>query len=186
MLDAVPNPSADPSDAKSSRLPADDAQEGYGPTRRKVTGKPGGFTLHRPARMSQDDFTEMMQEVVPRLIKVLDPLSPPENVTESNVSPGSSTDRPSQGTKRDAESRSPSNDPPQKTTRTESPHATPEKDDEDLLVTPQSDATFAKDQVAILSVEHLPCSPYVTESLNQDETRETAQLWNEGESEKCS
>ena len=56
-------------------LPADSSTsvgtdgEGYGPIRRKVLGKQGPLSLFRPGSMAQDDFADMMQEVVPQLIE---------------------------------------------------------------------------------------------------------------------
>ena len=41
----------------------------YGPIRRRVTGKDGPLSLWRPAAMRQDDFVEIMKELVPPLIE---------------------------------------------------------------------------------------------------------------------
>ena len=40
----------------------------YGPIRRRVSGKDGPFALWRPPQTSQDDFVEIMKEVVPQLL----------------------------------------------------------------------------------------------------------------------
>ena len=48
----------------------------YGPIRRRVNGKNGPTAYYRPAAMRPEDFTEMMQEIVPELMQqVLEPLS---------------------------------------------------------------------------------------------------------------
>ena len=41
----------------------------YGPIRRRVTGKDGPMTLWRPAALNQDDFVDVMREVVPQLVE---------------------------------------------------------------------------------------------------------------------
>ena len=41
----------------------------YGPVRRRTSTKSGPMALFRPAAMREDDFTEMMKEVIPRLIE---------------------------------------------------------------------------------------------------------------------
>lgn len=43
--------------------------ESYGPIRRRITGKDGPFSPYRPAVMKQDDFVEVMKEIVPELIE---------------------------------------------------------------------------------------------------------------------
>ena len=48
----------------------------YGPVRSRVTGKKSSPALLRPRAMLQDDFTEMMHDIVPRLVtQALDPAS---------------------------------------------------------------------------------------------------------------
>ena len=41
----------------------------YGPIRRRIPGKDGPLTLTRPAAMQQEDFVDIMREVVPELIE---------------------------------------------------------------------------------------------------------------------
>ena len=41
----------------------------YGPIRRRVTGKSGDATMYRPPAMRQEDFAEIMREVVPHLLQ---------------------------------------------------------------------------------------------------------------------
>eukprot|EP00435_Cladocopium_sp_Y103_P043648 s1565_g12.t1 len=64
----------------------------YGPIRRRVTGKNAEVALYRPPAMQEDDFAEMMRELVPRLI---------ENATQSQPPSSGSPSSASQGTKRD-------------------------------------------------------------------------------------
>ena len=40
----------------------------YGPVRRRISGKDGPFALWRPPQTRQDDFVEIMKEVVPQLL----------------------------------------------------------------------------------------------------------------------
>ena len=40
----------------------------YGPVRRRVSGKDGPQSIWRPAALRQDDFVDLMKEVVPKLI----------------------------------------------------------------------------------------------------------------------
>ena len=54
-------------DSTSAKPEAD--QSSYGPVRRRIPEKSGPFALHRPARMAQEDFTDLMREVVPKLIE---------------------------------------------------------------------------------------------------------------------
>ena len=41
----------------------------YGPIRRRVTQKDGPMSFWRPAAMRQDDFVEIMKEIVPPLVE---------------------------------------------------------------------------------------------------------------------
>eukprot|EP00435_Cladocopium_sp_Y103_P017727 s923_g4.t1 len=45
------------------------APSSYGPIRRRITGKDGPLSLFRPPAMKQDDFVDVMKEVVPQLIE---------------------------------------------------------------------------------------------------------------------
>ena len=57
----------DPHPSRHARV--DHSGSGYGPVRR-VTGKsPPDMILHRPSAMREDDFVELMQEVVPRILQ---------------------------------------------------------------------------------------------------------------------
>ena len=46
-----------------------EAASTYGPVRRRVSGKDGPMSLWRPAALRQDDFVEVMREVVPQLVQ---------------------------------------------------------------------------------------------------------------------
>ena len=130
----------------------------YGPLRHKVLGKQGPMTLYRPSGMSQDDFSEMMQEVAPQLLQQV--LQQDESSKESSDSRGSGIKRECSEVEAD-HSRA-------KSQRTESPDRSPP--DAALRVAPEGDITFAKDEVAVLSVAHEAGHP--TERLSQDETSE--------------
>ena len=47
---------------------SESASSQYGPIRRRVRGKAGEATMFRPAAMRQEDFVEVMREVIPHLI----------------------------------------------------------------------------------------------------------------------
>eukprot|EP00435_Cladocopium_sp_Y103_P003701 s6229_g1.t1 len=47
----------------------DNSSSSYGPIRRRVTGKDGPMSYWRPAAMKQDDFVEIMKEIVPPLVE---------------------------------------------------------------------------------------------------------------------
>ena len=49
-------------------MPAESASSQYGPIRRRVRGKAGEATMFRPPAMRQEDFVEVMREVIPHLI----------------------------------------------------------------------------------------------------------------------
>lgn len=69
-----PRPNADESIDSSSQphvepsAPETQPSSSYGPVRRRVTGRDGPLALYRPPAMKQDDFVEVMKEVVPELI----------------------------------------------------------------------------------------------------------------------
>ena len=44
----------------------------YGPVRRRMSGKSGPAGLYRPAELREEDFAEMMREIVPRLVEQAD------------------------------------------------------------------------------------------------------------------
>ena len=57
----------DVSPAIADDAPASGSQ--YGPIRRRVTGKSGDAAMYRPPAMRQEDFAEIMREVVPHLLQ---------------------------------------------------------------------------------------------------------------------
>ena len=74
-LNAVPvEPNAEAAAGESLNAPVNDHDPSsvesstYGPVRRRLRGKTGPSGLYRPAPMMAEDFTEMMQEIVPRLV----------------------------------------------------------------------------------------------------------------------
>ena len=67
-----PLTSSSPVVSESAPVPENqDSPDGstYGPIRRRVSGKNGPDSLWRPAALQQDDFVEIMREVVPELIQ---------------------------------------------------------------------------------------------------------------------
>lgn len=60
----------DPSPDQPSEEPIDksSATSSYGPVRRRIPGKHGPMSLYRPAPMQQEEFVEIMREVVPHMI----------------------------------------------------------------------------------------------------------------------
>eukprot|EP00435_Cladocopium_sp_Y103_P056621 s837_g19.t1 len=70
-LGDVPDPADSTASAPSSRSAAPSSTNSgqYGPIRRRVTGKDGPMAFYRPPAMKQDDFVEVMKEVVPQLIE---------------------------------------------------------------------------------------------------------------------
>ena len=129
----------------------------YGPVRRRLHTKAGPMSLFRPGRMATDDFQDMMKEVIPRLI---------ENVIEGEGSSSSSNPSSSQrGTKRESEDVP---DQPSKNVRMNSPV----RDDSN------EGATFAADEVTILSVENVAICQ--TEELLASEIQELHELWKSG------
>ena len=86
----------------------------YGPVRRKVRGKSGPAALYRPSSMAQDDFADMMQEVVPQLMEQV--------LSQEGSSASSSSAIPAgHGQKRDASVVHDHTDEHAKARRTESP-----------------------------------------------------------------
>eukprot|EP00435_Cladocopium_sp_Y103_P054627 s220_g17.t2 len=59
----------------------------YGPIRRRVTGKDGPLSLWRPAALRQDDFVDIMRDLVPQLIEQLPPSSALES-TDAHMTEG--------------------------------------------------------------------------------------------------
>ena len=55
-------------ESESHAAPGDGTNT-YGPLRRKVLGKSGPQALYRPAKLKEDDFAEIMREIVPDLIE---------------------------------------------------------------------------------------------------------------------
>ena len=145
--------------------------EGYGPIRRKVLGKQGPMSLYRPGSMAQDDFAELMQEVVPQL---LEQVLNQEDQAMPGAESASSADR-SAGVKRDASPAAPPLEPSAKSQRTVSP------DRSDVLpadvVGREEGHTFSQDEVTILSVEHVPNIP--TEQLTSEERQELHDMLNQ-------
>ena len=67
--DPEPEESQSMSDAPpGDSMPAESASSQYGPIRRRVRGKAGEATMYRPPAMRQEDFVEVMREVIPHLI----------------------------------------------------------------------------------------------------------------------
>ena len=52
----------------SSETAVDSSSSTYGPVRRRVSGKDGPQSLWRPAALRQEDFADVMKEIVPKLI----------------------------------------------------------------------------------------------------------------------
>eukprot|EP00435_Cladocopium_sp_Y103_P058196 s1061_g20.t1 len=96
--------SAKPSDPPDQPMtPAENASReevpssSYGPIRRRVNGKNGEPALYRPPQMKEDDFVDMMKEIVPKL---LTEATQPTSSTGSSSSPRSVS---MHGVKRDHE-----------------------------------------------------------------------------------
>ena len=113
---AAPDNSAPVQDATSAVKPAEEAETvpddlmpdvakqehpgQYGPVRRRVAGKSGENTLYRPPAMKQEDFIDVMREMVPQLLHHFPgdtALEPPIEGASSSSSSGSG----SQGQKRE-------------------------------------------------------------------------------------
>lgn len=75
-------------DADSSSPPVEASESSYGPVRRRIHGKDGPSALWRPPALREDDFIDIMREVVPRLITDLQPKD------DSNMEASASSKRP--------------------------------------------------------------------------------------------
>lgn len=62
----------------------------YGPIRRRVRNKQGDAAMFRPSALSSEDFSDMMQEILPELMESMLPSSEPE-ARESNLSGSSAS-----------------------------------------------------------------------------------------------
>ena len=62
------NPQVEHDENPQRSLPVESLSS-YEPIRRRVAGKSGEAALHRPAALRQDDFIEIMREVVPELLQ---------------------------------------------------------------------------------------------------------------------
>ena len=104
-VSTTPSPSPkEVTPAVEERL-GDQQTSSYGPLRR-VKGKSHDAALYRPPMMKEDDFVDMMRELVPQLI---DQAIPPASATETS----SSSSAGGQGVKRELENRDPSPGPKQ-------------------------------------------------------------------------
>ena len=70
---AEPTDDVDPSnnhhDVRNDLDKSPEESSTYGPVRRRLRGKNGPSGLYRPALMIADDFAEIMQEIVPKLVE---------------------------------------------------------------------------------------------------------------------
>ena len=155
-----------------------DPSTGYGParpTRRRLHQKDGPAALYRPSRMVTEDFQEMMQEIVPELLnRVMQ-----ETDSSSNLEPGEPTavHASPQGTKRAVDESTSSEQPAPK-------RITPDTDmDEDLYVQHDSQ-TFAKDELAVCSVEVLQAQCYNAKEhdLSRQDVNHLVDMYKEGAS----
>ena len=64
----VPSEPVDETPAEEPKV----SQSSYGPVRRRISGKDGPAALWRPPALQQDDFAEIMKEVVPQLISQME------------------------------------------------------------------------------------------------------------------
>ena len=132
----------------------------YGPVRRRIGEKAGPMTLYRPARASADDFADMMKEIVPQLIQ--------QAITTE------STENRSRGSKRESQPSS-GDGPEAKSQRVDSPSRS---DAADIFDQSAEGATFAADEVAVLSVSHVSSSDSLpTEELSTEDKQELLDLW---------
>ena len=91
---ALQHPSEQTLDMPSSGQEAStsEASSSYGPVRRRISGKDGPFALRRPPALKQEDFVEVMREIVPQLVEDVcmntskRPLSPSEPQGEQPAS----------------------------------------------------------------------------------------------------
>ena len=120
----------------------------YGPVRpprRQIHQKDGPTALYRPGPMAQEDFQELMQEIVPDLIQqVLQ--EQPKSLEQSSLDRPSESDS-ARGVKRSLEE---SVDPAD--LEPADKRATPPEGFDELLVQ-EIGHTFVRDEVAVLSVE---------------------------------
>ena len=135
-----------------------DPTTGYGPVRpvrRRILHKDGASALYRPGRMTQDDFQDMMQEIVPQLIQQAMETTPPVSSASEPVEPSCRVES-QRGQKRRVEDTSGAEQPAGKRSAA---HDHAHDMDDSLLVEPVG-STFAKDEVAICSVEVLQQQQY--------------------------
>ena len=86
-----PNEGATEDTEMNTEAPPKAAESSYGPIRRRVEGKSGSMTMLRPPSMKQDDFVEMMREVVPKLV---------DNFVDLPTNPSSASSSSASGIKR--------------------------------------------------------------------------------------
>ena len=161
---------------KSWMTPSD-----YGPIRpprRRIHQKDGPTASYRPGPgpMLQEDFLDMMQEIVPELLKqVLD--SPMEPAGEASSASASSSSR---GVKRPADevNPQPSEEPAEKK---------PMSAEFDSSSSVQAGETFVRDEVAICSVELLQKErlDHRTESLSSEDKLDLAHMFRQGASHEA-
>ncbi|CAK9014694.1 Putative transposon protein, partial [Durusdinium trenchii] len=157
-----------------------DPTTGYGPVRpvrRRILHKDGASALYRPGRMMQDDFQDMMQEIVPQLIKQVIDTTPPASSASEPVEP-SSTVESQRGQKRMVDDTSGAEQPVGK--RAAAYDHTHDMDDS-LIVEPVG-STFAKDEVAICSVEVLQQQSYDprSDNLSLEDLNQLISMYREG------
>lgn len=161
QLSAENKPAPSPENS-SKPVPAQPDQPQYGPVRRRVTQKDGPMALYRPDRMVQEDFQDMMQEIVPELIKrVMQPESADVDAPMEN-----------RGVKRPSSPSPEQSDPPEKR---------PNVDDESLLLehdTTNHGVTFACDEITVLSVQS---AEYPDDRLSQEELSDLVDRFCAGE-----
>ncbi len=85
------NPKSEPYDTSSEKQP--DLQ--YGPVRRRVHNKQGETAMFRPSALSSEDFSEMMQEILPQLMEEVLPASGQEAQDHSASGSSASATNPS-------------------------------------------------------------------------------------------
>eukprot|EP00435_Cladocopium_sp_Y103_P008674 s3466_g2.t1 len=88
---AVPNDASVSAPSSSDVAPSDNRGNNYGPIRRRVTGKDGPMAFYRPPAMKQDDFVEVMKEVVPQLLEQV--LTPGVESSASHKRPADDVER---------------------------------------------------------------------------------------------
>ena len=66
----IPNTTLSPNaDSSIPHQSTSSSSSSYGPVRRRLDGKSGPAALYRPAEMQETDFSDMMREIVPRLVQ---------------------------------------------------------------------------------------------------------------------